>query len=285
MTAGKKKKPAKTAKAAADHDIMDEEAGQMRLSKAAESKARKKADAERLARENQEYRDVNRTTGQRTDDDIMDEEAGRRRLVLAAESKARKTAEAERLARENQQYRDANRDTAQRTDDDIMDEEAGRYRLILAKQSKERKAMEAARIRRENTALRRRLNATKAGTDHLLGDDFDPSSPPRMMGMTAAAVSRQWRPRIVDRDEFARDGHITEYERRLAARGEDMSDFPVSTWITPDWEGWIGGAREPILGHFVHQPTAKTHTKRFVNWYSSFMKGKSMAVDQMEVRL
>ena len=285
MTAGKKKKPAKTAKAAVDHSIMDEEAGQMRLSKAAESKARKKTEIERLARENRDYRDMNRNTAQRTDDDIMDEAAGRHRLVLAAESKARNKAEAERLARENQQYRETNRDTAQRTDDDIMDEEARRYRLVLAKQSKERKAVEAARIRRENTALRRRLNATKAGTGHLLDDYFDPNSPPRMMGMTAAAVSRQWRPRIVDRDEYARDGHITDYERRLAARGEDMSDFPISTWITPDWEGWIGGARQPILGHFVHQPTVKTHTKRFVEWYSSFIKGKSPALDQTEVRL
>ena len=60
-----------------DDDIMDEAAGKARLEMAAASKARKEAEAKRLAEENAAYkkRFDKKNVEQRTDDDIMDEGA------------------------------------------------------------------------------------------------------------------------------------------------------------------------------------------------------------------
>ena len=38
--------------------------------------------------------------------------------------------------------------------------------------------------------------------------------------------------------DAGRDGHITEYELKLAARGDTWDNkYPVSAWSTADWEG------------------------------------------------
>ena len=229
-----------------------------------------------LAKESRGSRKNNKVAA-RTDSDLMDEAAGMARLTMAAESKARRKAEAAELARRNRELRKSRNSVAQKSDDDIMDEEAGRLRLRLARESKERRAAEALRIRRENAALRKRIKEQKTRTDDDISDDFftyddDPSSPPKpktppSMKVTTASLSAQWRPKkAVERDEYARDGHITDFERRIAARGENMAPFPVSTWAQSEWSGAVlRGVRDPVMGRFA-QPSEKTHTRRFVTW-------------------
>jgi len=289
-----------------DDDIMDEEAGQARIRLAAESKARKAAEAEALAKENAERRarlKAARDTA-KTDVDITDEAAGQRRLQLAAESKARKEEEAARLRKENAEKRRRLKEQREvaRTDNDINDEEAGRMRLELAKQSAIRKAEEAARLREENLALHSRL-ATKGNVND--SDIMDEHA--GQMRITLAEESRQrkereatklaeenkayfariddatqlssnalaarelpWVPPDPDyRDPDARDGHITELDRKMAARGDNFSsEFPVSSWSSPDWKGW--DHQSP----FVKQPkpSKKTHTKNWLEWFVEFIR-------------
>ena len=240
----------------------------------------------------------------KTDSDLMDEAAGMARLTMAAESKARRKAEAEALTRRNREYRKSMASAVQKSDDNIMDEECGRLRLRLARESKERRAAEALRIRQENAELRKRIKETMARTDDDIRDDDgfeeddDPSSPPKpprgppSMKMTSASLAMQWRPKkAVEVDEYARDGHITDFERRIAMRGENLAPFPVSTWAQTEWSGSVlRGVRDPIMGRFA-APSEKTHTRRFVTWLMKQQqeliksKGEQAVLGQMVVRL
>ena len=116
-----------------DDDIMDEEAGRMRIELAARSKARKAEEARKMAEQNAAFRAKLGNVEVKTDHDIMDEEAGRRRLELAAASKARREAEQQRLAERERALRNAWKTTEQRTDDDITDEGMRMYALAYAR--------------------------------------------------------------------------------------------------------------------------------------------------------
>ena len=219
----------------------------------------------------------------RTDDDITDEAAGRARIAAAAASKERKAAEAAKLKKENEARKAALKNQGAKADDDIMDEEAGRARLRLAEESKARKAAEAERIARENREYRERLKNTKARTDDDITDDKKPGGRPQSpTKMTAAAVYSQYRKPPPKANPDARDGHITDYERKMAARGDDISDFPWSTWATPDWKN--GSARHQRI--VTPEPSSATHTKEWLKWYGGFStrRGKQMtALTQTEV--
>ena len=94
--------------------------------------------------------------------------------------------------------------------------------------------------------------------------------------MTAAAIYSQYRRPPPKRDPDARDGHITEFDRKMAARGEDMRDFPESSWATPDWHNWKNGSKlQPILQIPPPPPSPATHTRRWLNWYDGFSSRRS----------
>jgi len=269
--------PSKKAKAkdrvAASFAIIDEMATQFKIDLQAEARARTAQEVSRLRANmhaKKERARVNKI--------MLEAEAARMplRLRKVQGSKTRKKSTGVEVKEGG---------VAPSTDDNIMDEEAGRKRLQLARESAERRQAEIERIKQANAELRRRLKHPKPKSLQNL-DEFGeqvPSKSPKVTTMTAAALYRQWRPKTPeDNDEDARDGHITEYERKLAARGGDLSKFPNSTWTTPDWAGSKGGNRQPpVLGSPV-DPSPNTHTQRFIGWYSAFAKPKP---EQLAVRL
>ena len=114
----------KNTKAATDNDITDDvgadgTVGAGRNEAAAASKARKEAEAARLAAENAAMRERIANTGAATDNDITDDAAGFARIEAAAASKARKEAEAAEMAAENAALRAKLAATAPRTDDEL----------------------------------------------------------------------------------------------------------------------------------------------------------------------
>lgn len=182
-------------KAAVDDDITDDVTvdangnvivGAGREAAAAESKARAKADSERLALENEAYRAMIANAVAKTDDDITDDVTvdaagntivGAGRDAAAAASKARKEAEAAQLARENAEYREMIAKTGAVTDNDITDDVRtmadgsvvlGGGRDAAAALSKARKDAEGARLSAENAALRERISTTAARTANEL---------------------------------------------------------------------------------------------------------------------
>ena len=72
-----------------DNDIPNEQTGQRRIERTAESQKQQAVDARQLASENALYRKINANVEQRTDDDITDEATGQRRVELDAASKVR----------------------------------------------------------------------------------------------------------------------------------------------------------------------------------------------------
>jgi len=160
-----------------------------------------------------------------------------------------------------------------------MDEEAGRARIRLAEESRARREEEAARIERENKAYHERIKNTKARTD----DDDQPGGRTSPTKMTAAAIYSQYRKPPPKADPDARDGHITDYERKMAARGDSLHDFPWSTWASADWQrktglGGVTGRLPTPLEQPMPNPTSATHTKQWLSWYESFntARGRGM---------
>ena len=168
----------KNTKAATDNDITDDvgadgTVGAGRNEAAAASKARKDAEAARLAAENAAMRQRIASTGAATDNDITDDvwadgTVGAGRNEAAAASKARKDAEAARLAAENAALRKRLGNTGAATDNDVTDDAAGFGRIEAAAASKARKDADAARLAAENEALRKRLASTGAATSNKL---------------------------------------------------------------------------------------------------------------------
>ena len=60
--------------------------------------------------------------------------------------------------------------------------------------------------------------------------------------MTAAAIYSQYRRPPPKRDPDARDGHITEFDRKMAARGEDMRLWVAKKYGLEDARGADGAA-------------------------------------------
>jgi len=151
----------------ADDDIMDEEAGRMRIQMAKDSKARKKREAEELRKKNADMKaklQAQRNIA-RTDDNLDDEEAGRMRAVLAQRSKERKAKEEEALDKANDKIFAAISRTDNKEDDDIMDEDAGRARLVLRAESAARMEKEATDLKKKNKHASKRLAKIKPKVD------------------------------------------------------------------------------------------------------------------------
>lgn len=123
----------KATAARTDDDITDDvgadgTVGGGRDEAAAESKARKAAEAKQLAEENAARKAALKNVKAVTDDDVMDEAAGIARAEKAKESEERRKAEAKKLAEENAEYREMIASTTAKVDDDITDDPAGMAR-------------------------------------------------------------------------------------------------------------------------------------------------------------
>ena len=154
-----------------DDDIMDEEAGRARIRLAEESKARKKAQAALLKKQNTANLDKLKNQAAREDDDMTDEAAWKARAQLAAQSKARREAEQAAMKQREKEYKAKMASIVVRSDDDIMDEEAGKARIALAAESKAKKKAEKERLKAENKAYFDLIKNVKPRTDDDLLDD------------------------------------------------------------------------------------------------------------------
>jgi len=255
-----------------DDDIMDEEAGRARIRLAEESKARKKAQAALLKKQNTANLDKLKNQAAREDDDMTDEAAWKARAQLAAQSKARREAEQAAMKQREKEYKAKMASIVVRSDDDIMDEEAGKARIALAAESKAKKKAEKERLKAENKAYFDLIKNVKPRTDDDLLDDAQEGGkkPP---SMTAAAIASRYTPPKPKAASDFRDGHITDWERKMASRGEYMDDFPWSSWAAPEWHersrASKAGTFNPLLAP-PSPPSPKTHTRKWLDWHSDF---------------
>lgn len=178
----------KNVKALTDDDINDDlrlEGGTMgdaRAKAASDARARRAAEAAKLAEENKAMKERLKNTKARTDDDITDDVAadgtvGAGRGEAAAASKAKKATEAARLQKENESMRRRIKNTKAATDDDLLDDvladgrTAGQLRQQSAAAHAKVKADEAARLAKDNKEFRERIKNTKAVVDDDLMDE------------------------------------------------------------------------------------------------------------------
>jgi hypothetical protein len=157
-----------------DSNIEDEAAGARRVELAAESKARKQAEAADLSAQNQEYAKRNATTGLRTDANIEDEAAGARRIELAEAAKARRQKELAELKARSAKLREMNASAGLRTDANIEDEAAGVARVRMAAESKARRLEQARALAKRNAELKARrdeIRSRGARTDDDITDE------------------------------------------------------------------------------------------------------------------
>ena len=171
-----------------DDDIMDEAAGRARITMAAESKARKKAQAEALARQNAAMQARLANVQAATDFDINDEAAGRMRAKMAAQSRKRREAEKQLRERKNAEMQERLRKTAQRTDDDITDEATGRARVEWAAASATRKAEQQRMLTRRNREMMARITSARPKFEHGISRS-EPLSPEQVVAAGDEALS------------------------------------------------------------------------------------------------
>lgn len=157
-----------------DDDLMADgrTIGQARTEAAAASKAKKAAEAARIAKANAEMQErLNlKNVAQRTDDDVDDDvmadgrTLGEVRAALAESSRKRREAEQKALAKREREFRARMKNAGQRSDDDIEDEAAGRARVALAEASREKKAEEARLLAERNAEMKERIRKTRPRT-------------------------------------------------------------------------------------------------------------------------
>lgn len=115
----------KSMSAITDNEINDDFAGEARAKAAAESKARKAAEAARIKQENAELQKRLMSIKAVIDDEISDDVAGEARSQAANASAARRKAERAALQRQNAEMQKRLASVKAITDDDVTDEATG----------------------------------------------------------------------------------------------------------------------------------------------------------------
>lgn len=88
------------------------------------------------------------------------------------------------------------------------------------------------------------------------------------------------------RDPRARDGHVTDHDRKIAMRGERLADrpFPVTAWARPDrvdsTSPWGKVKDCPFVKPL--KPSKKTHTRNWLEWFVQSSGGNRA---RLEIRL
>ena len=171
----------KSTAAITDNNINDDLAGEQRARAAAESRARKIAEAKRIQEQNAALQNKLMAIKAVVDVDVTDEAAGAARIEAAAASKARREAEAAKLKQENLQMRERLKAAKAVTDDDVTDDVTtladgtvvkGGGRDKAAAESKARKAAEAKARAKANAEMKEKIKNTAARTDDDVNDDI-----------------------------------------------------------------------------------------------------------------
>jgi hypothetical protein len=161
-------------KAVTDTDVTDDDGGAVQAASekaAADSKARRKAEAEKIAKHAADMKAKIKNTAARTDDDLTDEAVFDAGKQMAADLEAKKGAKAEALSKANAAQKERLSKVAAVTDDDISDEKAWEARAKLGDESEERREAEAKKLAEENAEYRALIEGATAKVDDDITDE------------------------------------------------------------------------------------------------------------------
>ena len=164
-----------------DDDVTDEALGESRVAAAAASRARKKAEAERIRAENAAMKERLRNVKAVTDDDVTDDviggvDIGALRKQREEEGRRRREMEKARAAQSMRDLKAMKKNTKARTDDDVTDDvvggvNIGAMRKKEAAEGRAERAAEMARAQKSAKDLKAMKKNTAARTDDDVTDD------------------------------------------------------------------------------------------------------------------
>ena len=206
-----------------DSDISDDPAGARRIELAAQSTARKAAEAADRRRKNAALKLRLAGIKASTDNQLDTEAAATRRSEMEAEGNARRAAEQVARWRHARAMESKIKSTGSRTDNLMDTEVAAIARAEVAASSKARKAAEEAERTRQNTEMEQRIKKTPSKTDNLMDTEAAAIARAEM----AAASRARKKQEAADLVKFN-----AEMKRKIArARDPDFIQDPVKNQL------------------------------------------------------